>query len=155
MKKLLFEIGTEELPANYMPNILKDLKVLALKKLQDARVPFTDVTVMGTPRRLAVLVSGVEETQADSTEEFKGPAVSIAYKDGEPTKAAQGFARGKGVDVKDLVVRDNYIYAVKHIQGRATAELLPNVLQEILTNIPFPNHMRWADFDFRFLRPIH
>ena len=84
MKKLLFEIGTEELPANYMPNILKDLKALALKKLQDARVPFTDVTVMGTPRRLAVLVSGVEETQADSTEEFKGPAVSIAYKDGEP-----------------------------------------------------------------------
>ena len=155
MKKLLFEIGTEELPANYMPNILKDLKALALKKLQDARVPFADVTVMGTPRRLAVLVSGVEETQADSTEEFKGPAVSIAYKDGEPTKAAQGFARGKGVDVKDLVVRDNYIYAVKHIQGRATAELLPNVLQEILTNIPFPNHMRWADFDFRFLRPIH
>ena len=155
MKKLLFEIGTEELPANYMPNILKDLKELARKKLQDARVPFTDVTVMGTPRRLAVLVSGVEETQTDSVEEFKGPAVNIAFKDGEPTKAAQGFARGKGVDVKDLVVRDNYIYAVKHIQGRATAELLPNVLQEILTNIPFPNHMRWADFDFRFLRPIH
>ena len=155
MKKLLFEIGTEELPANYMPNILKDLKELARKKLQDARVPFTGVTVMGTPRRLAVLVSGVEETQADSVEEFKGPAVNIAFKDGEPTKAAQGFARGKGVDVKDLVVRDNYIYAVKHIQGRATAELLPNVLQEILTNIPFPNHMRWADFDFRFLRPVH
>ncbi len=107
------------------------------------------------PIILAVLVSGVEETQADSTEEFKGPAVNIAFKDGEPTKAAQGFARGKGVDVKDLVVKDNYIYAVKHIQGRATAELLPHVLQEILTNIPFPNHMRWADFDFRFLRPIH
>ena len=155
MKKLLFEIGTEELPANYMPNILKDLKELALKKLQDARVPFADVTVLGTPRRLAVLVSGVQETQADSTEEYKGPAVNIAFKDGEPTKAAQGFARGKGVDVKDLVVKDNYIYAVKHIQGRATAELLPHVLQEILTNIPFPNHMRWADFDFRFLRPIH
>lgn len=154
MKKLLFEIGTEELPANYMPNILKDLKELAVKKLQDARVPFADVTVLGTPRRLAVLVDGVEETQADSTEEFKGPAVKIAFKDGEPTKAAQGFARGKGVDVKDLVVRDNYIYAVKHTQGRVTAELLPNVLQEILTNIPFPNHMRWADFDFRFLRPI-
>lgn len=154
MKKLLFEIGTEELPANYMPNILKDLKNLSLKKLQDARVPFADVTVLGTPRRLAVLVSGVEETQADSTEEFKGPAMNIAFKDGEPTKAAQGFARGKGVDVKDLVVKDNYIYAVKHIQGRATAELLPHVLQEILTNIPFPNHMRWADFDFRFLRPI-
>jgi len=155
MKKLLFEIGTEELPANYMPNILKDLKTLSLKKLQDARVPFADVTVLGTPRRLAVLVSGVEETQEDSTEEFKGPAVNIAFKDGEPTKAAQGFARGKGVDVKDLVVKDNYIYAVKHIQGRETAELLPHVLQEILTNIPFPNHMRWADFDFRFLRPIH
>jgi len=155
MKKLLFEIGTEELPANYMPNILKDLKELALKKLRDARVPFADVTVFGTPRRLAVIVGGVEETQADSTEEFKGPAANIAFKDGEPTKAAQGFARGKGIDVKDLVVRDNYIYAVKHTKGQATAELLPHVLQEILTNIPFPNHMRWADFDFRFLRPLH
>ena len=155
MKRLLFEIGTEELPANYMPNILKDLKELALKKLQDARVPFADVTVLGTPRRLAVLVGGVEETQADSTEEFKGPAVNIAFKDGEPTKAAQGFARGKGVDVKDLIVKDNYIYAIKHTQGQPTAVLLPHVLQEILTNIPFPNHMRWADFDFRFLRPIH
>ena len=155
MKRLLFEIGTEELPANYMPNILKDLKELALKKLQDARVPFADVTVLGTPRRLAVLVGGVEETQADSTEEFKGPAVNIAFKDGEPTKAAQGFARGKGVDVKDLIVKDNYIYAIKHTQGQPTAALLPHVLQEILTNIPFPNHMRWADFDFRFLRPIH
>ena len=126
MKKLLFEIGTEELPANYMPNILKDLKTLALKKLQDARVPFADVTVLGTPRRLAVLVSGVEETQADSTEEFKGPAVNIAFKDGEPTKAAQGFARGKGVDVKDLVVKDNYIYAVKHIQ-----EIVPVSITDI------------------------
>ena len=155
MKTLLFEIGTEELPANYMPNILKDLKELALKKLQDARVPFADLTVLGTPRRLAVLVSGVEETQADSTEEFKGPAVNIAFKDGEPTKAAQGFARGKGVGVKDLIVRDNYIYAVKHTQGQPTAALLPHVLLEILTNIPFPNHMRWADFDFRFLRPLH
>ena len=154
MKKILFEIGTEELPANYMPNILKDLRELALKKLQEARIPYETVTVWGTPRRLALLVGGVEETQADAVEEFKGPSVKIAYKDGEATKAAQGFARGKGMEVSDLLVRDGYIYAVKQTKGQATAALLPALLSDILHNIPFPNHMRWADFDFRFLRPI-
>lgn len=154
MKKILFEIGTEELPANYMPNILKDLRALSLKKLEEARIPYGDVTVFGTPRRLALLVDGVEETQADTLEEFKGPSVKIAYKDGEPTKAAQGFARGKGLDVSDLIIRDGYIYAVKQTKGQETAALLPALLSDILNNIPLPNHMRWADFDFRFLRPV-
>ncbi len=154
MEKILFEIGTEELPANYMPNIIKELQALALKKLEDARIPHTEVKVWGTPRRLALLVDGVEETQADSTEEYKGPSAAIAYKDGEPTRAAQGFARGKGLDVTDLTLRDGYVYAVKHTKGQATAALLPALLEDILHNIPFPNHMRWGDFDFRFLRPI-
>ena len=154
MEKILFEIGTEELPANYMPNIIKELQALAMKKLEEARIPHGQVTVWGTPRRLALLVDGVAETQTDSTEEYKGPSASIAYQDGEPTKAAQGFARGKGLDVTDLILRDGYVYAVKHTKGQETLALLPDLLEDILHNIPFPNHMRWGDFDFRFLRPI-
>lgn len=112
------------------------------------------MTVYGTPRRLALLVHGVAEAQADTEEEFKGPSVQIAFKDGAPTKAAMGFARGKGVDVGDLTERDGYVYAVKRTQGKATKEMLPAVLEDILHTIPFPNHMRWADFEFRFLRPV-
>ena len=154
MKTLLFEIGTEELPANYMPRILTDLQDLTTKKLTEQHIPFDSVTIYGTPRRLAILVHGVAEAQADTEEEFKGPSEQIAFKDGKPTKAAMGFARGKGVAVEDLTVKDGYVYAVKRTQGKATVEMLPAVLEDILHNIPFPNHMRWADFDFRFLRPI-
>ena len=154
MKNLLFEIGTEELPANYMPRVLTDLQELAAKKFTEQHIPFESVTVYGTPRRLALLVHGVAEAQADTEEEFKGPSVQIAFKDGAPTKAAMGFARGKGVDVGDLTERDGYVYAVKRTQGKATKEMLPAVLEDILHTIPFPNHMRWADFEFRFLRPV-
>ena len=154
MKNLLFEIGTEELPADYMPRILVDLKELVEKKFDEQHIPFDSITVYGTPRRLAILADGVAEAQADTEEEFKGPSVKIAFKDGQPTKAATGFARGKGVDVKDLTVKDDYVYAVRHTQGKQTKEMLPAVLDDILHNIPFPNHMRWADFDFRFLRPL-
>ena len=106
MEKLLFEIGTEEIPAKFMPGILKQLKELAAAKMQELRIPFEDITVYGTPRRMAFIAGGVAETQADVVVEAKGPSVKIAYVSGAPSKAAQGFARGQGVDVKDLVVRD-------------------------------------------------
>ena len=148
MEKLLFEIGTEEIPAKFMPGILKQLKELAAAKMQELRIPFEDITVYGTPRRMAFIAGGVAETQA------KGPSVKIAYVSGAPSKAAQGFARGQGVDVKDLVVRDNYVYAVKHLAGQPVVELLPGLLMDILTSLSFPKTMRWADYEFRFVRPI-
>lgn len=154
MEKLLFEIGTEEIPAKFMPGILKQLKELAAAKMQELRIPFEDITVYGTPRRMAFIVGGVAETQADVVVEAKGPSVKIAYVSGAPSKAAQGFARGQGVDVKDLVVRDNYVYAVKHLAGQPVVELLPGLLTDILTSLTFPKTMRWADYDFRFVRPI-
>lgn len=154
MEKLLFEIGTEEIPAKFMPGILKQLKELAAAKMQELRIPFEDITVYGTPRRMAFVVGGVAETQADVVVEAKGPSVKIAYVSGAPSKAAQGFARGQGVDVKDLVVRDNYVYAVKHLAGQPVVELLPGLLTDILTSLTFPKTMRWADYDFRFVRPI-
>lgn len=154
MEKLLFEIGTEEIPAKFMPGILKQLKELAAAKIQELRIPFEDITVYGTPRRMAFIAGGVAETQADVVVEAKGPSVKIAYVSGAPSKAAQGFARGQGVDVKDLVVRDNYVYAVKHLAGQPVVELLPGLLMDILTSLSFPKTMRWADYEFRFVRPI-
>lgn len=154
MEKLLFEIGTEEIPAKFMPGILKQLKELAAAKMQELRIPFEDITVYGTPRRMAFIAGGVAETQADVVLEAKGPSVKIAYVSGAPSKAAQGFARGQGVDVKDLVVRDNYVYAVKHLAGQPVVELLPGLLMDILTSLSFPKTMRWADYEFRFVRPI-
>ena len=164
MEKLLFEIGTEEIPAKFMPGILKQLKELAAAKIQlkelaaakmqELRIPFEDITVYGTPRRMAFIAGGVAETQADVVVEAKGPSVQIAYVSGAPSKAAQGFARGQGVDVNDLVVRDNYVYAVKHLAGQPVIDLLPGLLMDILTSLSFPKTMRWADYDFRFVRPI-
>lgn len=154
MEKLLFEIGTEEIPAKFMPGILKQLKELAAAKMQELRIPFEDITVYGTPRRMVFIADGVAETQADVVVEAKGPSVKIAYVSGAPSKAAQGFARGQGVDVKDLVVRDNYVYAVKHLAGQPVVELLPGLLMDILTSLSFPKTMRWADYEFRFVRPI-
>ncbi|MGM9520182.1 MAG: glycine--tRNA ligase subunit beta [Phascolarctobacterium sp.] len=154
MEKLLFEIGTEEIPAKFMPGILAQLQELAEKKMTELRIPFEAVKVYGTPRRMTFIASGVAEAQADSTVEAKGPSVKIAYVNGEPSKAAQGFARGQGVDVKELVVRDNYVYAVKHLAGAAVKDLLPGLLHDILTSLNFPKNMRWADHEFRFVRPI-
>ena len=154
MEKLLFEIGTEEIPAKFMPGILAQLQELAEKKMTELRIPFEAVKVYGTPRRMTFIASGVAEAQADSTVEAKGPSAKIAFVNGEPSKAALGFARGQGVDVKELVVRDNYVYAVKHLAGAAVKDLLPGLLHDILTSLNFPKNMRWADHEFRFVRPI-
>lgn len=154
MEKLLFEIGTEEIPAKFMPGILAQLKEMAEKKMAELRIPFEAVKVYGTPRRMTFIASGVAETQADSTVEAKGPSVKIAFVNGSPSKAALGFARGQGVDVKDLVVRDEYVYAVKHLAGAEVKALLPELLLDILHSLNFPKNMRWADHEFKFVRPI-
>ncbi len=154
MEKLLFEIGTEEIPAKFMPGILAQLKEMAEKKMAELRIPFEAVKVYGTPRRMTFIASGVAEAQADSTVEAKGPSVKIAFVNGSPSKAALGFARGQGVDVKDLVVRDEYVYAVKHLAGAEVKALLPELLLDILHSLNFPKNMRWADHEFKFVRPI-
>ncbi|MDO5380532.1 MAG: glycine--tRNA ligase subunit beta [Acidaminococcaceae bacterium] len=154
MEKLLFEIGTEEIPAKFMPGILKQLQELAAGKMQELRIPFENITVYGTPRRMTFIAEGVAEAQADSTIEAKGPSVKIAFVSGAPSKAAIGFARGQGVDVNELEVRGEYVYAVKHLAGQPVADLLPALLLDILESLSFPKNMRWADYDFRFVRPI-
>lgn len=154
-KDILLEIGTEEIPARFMPGILTQLEANAKAKLIDMRIGFSDLQVFGTPRRFAFLVRGVAGRQEDKESANKGPSINIAFdKSGAPTKAAQGFARGQGIDVNDLVVKDGYVYAMVKETGRNVDDLLPEILPGIVTSLNFPKNMRWGNLDMRFVRPI-
>ena len=154
-KDLLFEIGAEEIPAGFMPNILGQLKQLAETKLNDAHLPFESIATYGTPRRLALIVKGLADTSAEISERHKGPSASIAYDaDGNATKAAIGFARGKGLDVSELKVVDGYIFADTTTAGLDTKEVLSDVLPSLITGLSFPKSMHWGDLEERFVRPV-
>lgn len=154
-KDLLFEIGAEEIPAGFMPNILGQLKTLAETKLNDAHLPFESIATYGTPRRLALIVKGLADTSAEISERHKGPSASIAYDaDGNPTKAAIGFARGKGLDVADLVVEDGYIYAETKTAGVPAKDIVTDMLPQLITGLNFPKSMHWGNLDAKFVRPV-
>lgn len=154
-KDLLFEIGAEEIPAGFMPNILGQLKQLAETKLNDAHLPFESIATYGTPRRLALIVKGLADTSAEISERHKGPSASIAYDaDGNATKAAIGFARGKGLDVADLVVEDGYIYAETKTAGVPAKDIVSEMLPQLITGLNFPKSMHWGDLDAKFVRPV-
>ena len=154
-KDLLFEIGAEEIPAGFMPNILGQLKTLAETKLNDAHLPFESIATYGTPRRLALIVKGLADTSAEINERHKGPSASIAYDaDGNPTKAAIGFARGKGLDVADLVVEDGYIYAETKTAGVPAKDIITDMLPQLITGLNFPKSMHWGNLDAKFVRPV-
>ena len=154
-KDLLFEIGAEEIPAGFMPNILGQLKLLAETKLNDAHLPFESIETYGTPRRLALIVKGIADASAEISERHKGPSASIAYDaDGNATKAAIGFARGKGLDVADLVVEDGYIYAETKTAGVPAKDIVSEMLPQLITGLNFPKSMHWGDLDAKFVRPV-
>lgn len=154
-KDLLFEIGAEEIPAGFMPNILGQLKQLAETKLNDAHLPFESIATYGTPRRLALIVKGLADTSAEISERHKGPSASIAYDaDGNATKAAIGFARGKGLDVTDLVVEDGYIYAETKTAGVPAKDIITDMLPQLITGLNFPKSMHWGNLDAKFVRPV-
>ena len=154
-KDLLFEIGAEEIPAGFMPNILGQLKTLAETKLNDAHLPFESIATYGTPRRLALIVKGLGDTSAEISERHKGPSASIAYDaEGNATKAAIGFARGKGLDVADLVVEDGYIYAETKTAGVPAKDIVTDMLPQLITGLNFPKSMHWGNLDAKFVRPV-
>jgi glycyl-tRNA synthetase beta chain len=155
----LLELGTEEIPAKFSPVAMTQLEEQARKRLNDLRLPFTDLKIFATPRRLALLVTGLEEKQQDLSLEVKGPAVKAAYDaNGVPTKAVQGFARGQGVSVEDLFVQElkgvQYVYAHKSETGLETSALLPQLAKDLIHGLRFPQPMRWGDLEFHFARPI-
>lgn len=157
---LLLEIGTEEIPAKFMPGTLAQLKEKAGAALAEQRIGFKDIATYGTPRRLVLVVKDIAAQQADLYKEVKGPARKAAFDDqGNPTKAALGFARSQGVDPGKLVVKNyeggEYVFAVITGTGRQSRDILPALLTELITGLTFPKSMRWASYDFRFVRPIH
>ena len=158
-KTLAFEIGTEELPAFDLHAATLKLGGLMEAALADARISFEEVSVYTTPRRLITIVSGLPEATEESVEEYRGPSVKIAFDaEGNPTKAALGFARGKGVEADALERRDEngteYVWAVKRIPAQATADLLPAILTSLITAIPWPKTQRWGSRHEQFSRPV-
>src|SRR5512137_1430794 len=159
-KELFLEIGTEEIPAGFLPKAMADMEALIRKELESARLSFGEIRTLATPRRLALSVKGIPAVQPDAEITAMGPAKNIAFgADGKPTKAAEGFARGQGVDVASLQLiatdKGEYVAAVRTETGRPTPDLLAELLPRLMGNIPFKKSMRWADFDVRFARPIH
>lgn len=154
-KDLLLEIGTEEMPANILPGTVDQLRQLAQDTLKEARLSFDAVTVYATPRRLAVLASGVADRQADEAVKKRGPSIQAAFDaEGQPTRAAQGFARGAGVDPASLVKDGNYVWAEIVNQGKPVADVLPQVFTDIVLGLSFTRSMHWGSEDVKFIRPI-
>lgn len=156
---LAFEIGTEEIPAFDLHKATEQLATLVPNALDTARIPHGQVHIYSTPRRLMMIVDDVAlETEA-LDEVFKGPAVRIAFDEaGNPTKAAEGFARGKGVDVSALEVREEkgveYVFVTRSVAAVSVVELLPDVLRSIITGISWAKSCRWGTTSEYFSRPV-
>lgn len=158
-KDLLFEIGIEEIPARFMEPALNQLQTIMTENLAEAGLQYEKLAAYGTPRRITLMIEGLDEVQPDRSTESKGPAVKAAYgADGQPSKALLGFCRGQGIEPADVLTKEikgvEYVYAVKQIAGRPTAELLPEMLSAAVHKIYFPKPMRWAYNEMRFARPI-
>jgi glycyl-tRNA synthetase beta chain len=159
MPDLIFEVGTEEMPANAVAGALEQLRASVQKGLADARLASAEVTVWGTPRRLIVSAKGIPERQPDQEREAKGPARSAAYdQDGKPTGAAIGFARKQGISVEQLETvstpQGEYVLARVTDAGRTAAEVLGPILADSVKALTFPKMMRWGTVPMRFVRPI-
>ncbi|MER3500048.1 MAG: glycine--tRNA ligase subunit beta [Candidatus Fervidibacterota bacterium] len=158
-KTLLLEIGTEEMPARFLLPTLEQLRQLLEKTLTDLRLPHGPVRTVGTPRRLAAIVPEVTEHQTPIVREIRGPAKQVAFDEqGNPTKAAEGFARAQGVSVDELVVKETergtFVFAIKGEEGRPAVEVLSQALPQVIRSLSFPKTMRWEASGLRFGRPI-
>lgn len=158
MATFLLEVGTEELPASFVSEAIAQWQTIIPEDLAEAFLSSDSIDYYGTPRRLALLIRGLPEQQPDREEEAKGPPAKAAFKAGEPTKAAIGFATSRGVSVDDLEVRDTdkgeFVFVRQQIPGRSTAEILQEKVQTWITRLEGSRFMRWGDGDLRFPRPI-
>jgi glycyl-tRNA synthetase beta chain len=159
MSELLFEIGTEEIPAGYIDPALQFLAEAAAKQFAELNLAYDTITTVGTPRRLTLAVAAIQERQPDRVVEHMGPSKQAGFDaEGKPSKAAMGFARSRGVAVEDLATvttpKGEYLLAVENVKGVATIDLLPGILAGLVREIPFPKSMRWGNGDVAFARPI-
>jgi len=159
--ELLLEIGTEEIPSDYLENGLKALRDLAESQLKSSRIEIGQpLEAYGTPRRLVLIGRAVQDKQADTVQEITGPPKAAAFNDkGNPTKAALGFAKKHGVSVEDLGVletsKGEYLFVKRSIPGKQTPEVLSELFPRLLADLPWPKSMRWGSQGFPFVRPIH
>ncbi|QER41602.1 glycine--tRNA ligase subunit beta [Thermodesulfobacterium sp. TA1] len=158
-KDLLWEIGTEELPARFIEPAITSLKKAAEKKLKDLSLSYEDIKTAGTFRRLVLFIKGLAEKQEDREEEILGPSVTVGLtQDGGFSQALVGFAKKYGVNIEELKVKKTpkgeYFYLKRTIPGQNTEDLLPSLLLSLLKEIYFPKTMRWGSYELRFGRPI-
>ena len=158
MANFLLEVGTEELPADFVSSAIAQWQAKIPASLSEEFLTATNIEYYGTPRRLAVLIKDLPDRQADRQEEVKGPPVKAAFKEGQPTKAAEGFARKQGVSLDDLEIRDTpkgeFVFIQKQIKGRSAQEILQELCPQWITRLEGKRFMRWGDGDLRFSRPI-
>jgi glycyl-tRNA synthetase len=154
-QSLLLELGSEELPPADVVDGIAQIQVKLAELLDAARLSYGQLHVTGTPRRLVAYVTDLAPHQEDEVVEKKGPPADRSFdSDGNPTQAAMGFARGQGIPVSDLEVRDNYIYAIKRLEGRPTAEVLPGILSALLDGLHWAKTMRWNNTNVGYPRPL-
>jgi len=156
----LLEVGVEEIPARMAPRAAEDLKRLLFAELANARLVPREIACFATPRRLVVLAKELPSGQEDQVVEKRGPSVKVAFgEDGEPTRAALGFARSQGLDVSQLGMvtagEAEYVLARKEQLGKSALELLPSMLVKVLNSLRFPKSMRWGSSRQTFVRPVH
>ncbi|MGB7416343.1 MAG: glycine--tRNA ligase subunit beta, partial [Thermosynechococcaceae cyanobacterium] len=158
MATFLLEVGTEELPAAFVASAIAQWQAQIPKSLEAHYLTPERIDVYGTPRRLAILVTGLPEQQPDQAEEIKGPPSKAAFKDGQPTKAAEGFARKQGVEIADFELRDTdkgeFIFVQKTTKGQPVKDVLPKLIPDWIFGLEGKRFMRWRDGDLRFSRPI-
>ncbi|KHT47186.1 glycyl-tRNA ligase [Alteromonas marina] len=156
----LVELGTEELPPKALKSLGEAFATQFEAALSQADLSFDSVSWFAAPRRLAVYVSGLAEGQANKVVEKRGPAVSAAFDaDGNPTKAAQGWARGNGIDVADaerlVTDKGEWLLHKAHVPGQSVAELLEGLINQAVSKLPIPKPMRWGNYNTQFIRPVH
>ena len=155
MSKYLLEVGVEELPYKFIPMAISQLKSGFETFLNNSNVGFDNVNVMATPRRLAVIISGLAASQPDVEKVVKGPIAKVAFDENKNlTKAGEGFAKKNGVSANDLYVENDYVYAKISIKGKNTKDLLQENVPQIFAKLQGPHFMRWGNNDVKFSRPI-
>ena len=156
IRNLLIEIGTEELPPKALLNLSEAFVAAISDGLQQKSLNYNTVLPFATPRRLAVIIEDLSTKQADQQIERKGPAIAAAFdKEGNPTKAALGFARSCGIEVSNLEQKDNRLVYNNIQVGKSTVSLIPNIIETVLAALPIPKRMRWGNSSFEFVRPVH
>lgn len=159
MPDLLFELGTEEIPATYVPPAIEQLRRAAEARLAAAGLAATSIRATATPRRLVLFVEGLPEAQPARVEEIQGPPEKAAFKAGDPTPAAKGFAEKNGLRIEDLVIKDTprgrYVFGIRRVEGRRTADLLAEMLPEVVRGLAWPKSMKWPQAPgVAFTRPV-